>query len=123
MARLGYVMLRNGEWNGQQIVPRDWARRISTVVTPVTEMNPPGLRKGPFGYGYLWWIWDGPWSSGAFEGAYSGRGAFGQYITVVPKLDMVIAHKTVPGDQKDVSWPEFQSLLDLLVAARGCGTN
>ena len=121
MARIGYVMLRDGKWNGQQVVPRDWAKRISTTVTPVTEMNPPALRKGPFGYGYLWWTWDGPWSTGPFEGAYTGRGAVGQYITVLPKLDMVIAHKTVPGGGRGVGERVYQELLNLLVAARGCG--
>jgi CubicO group peptidase (beta-lactamase class C family) len=121
MARIGYVMLRNGEWNGQQIVPRDWARRISAIVTPVPEMNPAGLKGGPFGYGYLWWVWDGKWNTGAFEGAYTGRGAVGQYITVLPKLDMVVAHKTVPGGDRNVSWRQYQSLLDLIVASQGCG--
>lgn len=46
------------------------------------------------GYGYMWWVWDGPDVVGAFEGAYSGRGAYGQDITVLPALDMVVAHKT-----------------------------
>ena len=122
MARIGYVMLRNGEWNGRQIVPRDWAKKISSIVTPVAEMNPAGMKNGPFGYGYLWWVWDGKASTGAFEGAYTGQGAFGQYITVLPKLDMVIAHKTVPGENRNVSGPQYQSLLDLIVAAKGCGT-
>ena len=36
MARIGYLMLRGGNWNGQQIVPRDWAARI---VTPVTRVH------------------------------------------------------------------------------------
>ncbi len=121
MARLGYVMLRNGEWNGQQIVPRDWAKKISGIVTPVAEMNPAGMKNGPFGYGYLWWVWDGKASTGAFEGAYTGQGAFGQYITVLPKLDMVVAHKTVPGENRNVSGPQYRSLLDLIVAAKGCG--
>lgn len=40
MARVGYVMLRNGRWKDQQIVPEAWARRIVSVVTPVTQMNP-----------------------------------------------------------------------------------
>jgi CubicO group peptidase (beta-lactamase class C family) len=120
MARVGYVMLRNGRWKGRQIVPEAWAHRIVSVVTPVTEMNPENYRKGPFGYGYLWWIWDGPWSTGPFEGAYSGQGAIGQFITVLPKLDLVVAHKTVPGGDRNVSGAQYRELLDLLVSARGC---
>ncbi|HEY0876740.1 MAG TPA: serine hydrolase [Vicinamibacterales bacterium] len=121
MARVGYVMLRNGRWKDQQIVPEGWARRIVSVVTPVTQMNPESYRKGPFGYGYLWWIWDGPWSSGPYEGAYTGQGAIGQFITVLPKLDLVVAHKTVPGGDRNVSGAQYRELLDLLVNARGCG--
>ncbi len=30
MARIGYIMLRNGAWAGTQLVPRDWVRRIVT---------------------------------------------------------------------------------------------
>ena len=117
MARLGYLMLRDGNWNGQQLVPRDWSRKIVSVVTPVHQMNPANLRKGPFGYGYLWWVWDGPAAIGPFEGAYSGRGAIGQYITVLPKLDLVIAHKTRPGGQS-VSWAQYMELIDRLLASR-----
>ena len=122
MARVGYVMLRNGRWNSEQIVPQDWARRISSAVTPVGQMNPANFRKGPFGYGYLWWVWDGPFSTGPYEGAFTGRGAVGQFITVVPKLDLVVAHKTVPEGNRNVSAPQYQELLDRLVSAHGCGT-
>ena len=117
MARIGYLMLREGNWNGQQIVPRDWTKRIVSVITPVTEMNPPNLRKSPFGYGYLWWVWDGDAAKGPFEEAYTGRGAIGQYITVLPKLDLVIAHKTRPGGQS-VSWQQYMQLVDGIIAAR-----
>lgn len=117
MARLGYLMLREGNWNGRQVVPRDWARRIVAVVTPVGQMNPPASRRGPFGYGYLWWVWDGEAARGPFEGAYSGRGAIGQYITVLPKLDLVIAHKTRPGGGS-VSWGQYMELVNGVLAAR-----
>lgn len=117
MGRLGYLMLRQGNWKGQQLVPRDWVRRIVSIVTPVREMNPANNRNGPFGYGYLWWVWDGAAARGAFEGAYSGRGAIGQYITVLPRLDLVIAHKTRPG-RGPVSWGQYMELVDRLVAAR-----
>ena len=117
MARVGYVMLHYGEWSGRAIVPSQWVRRIVTPVTRVHEMNPAGLRKGPFGYGYLWWIWNGDWARGAYEGAFTGMGAFGQYITVLPKLEMVIAHKTVPRGQS-VSRTQYLELVDRLIAAR-----
>lgn len=35
MARLGYLMLREGNWNGRQLVPADWTRKTTSLVTPV----------------------------------------------------------------------------------------
>ena len=40
MARVGYLMLREGNWDGEQIIPAEWARTISSVVTPLEELNP-----------------------------------------------------------------------------------
>jgi CubicO group peptidase (beta-lactamase class C family) len=119
MARIGYLMLRQGNWGGRQLVPRDWVREITAVVTPVTQMNPDRHRKGPFGYGYLWWVWDGPFATGGYRGAYTGLGAIGQQITVIPALDLVVAHKTVPNDGKSVSHAQYLEVLDVLVQA-GC---
>jgi CubicO group peptidase (beta-lactamase class C family) len=117
MARIGYLMLRGGEWAGRQVVPREWTRRIVTPVTRVHEMNPSARRKGPFGYGYLWWVWDGEWAAGPYEGAYTGQGAIGQYITVLPKLDLVIAHKTGPGG-RSVSGAQYRELVEKIISAR-----
>ena len=116
MARIGYLMLRHGNWDGRQLVPRDWTIEISSVRTPVEAMNPESLKDGPFGYGYMWWVWDGEDAVGAFEGAHTARGAYGQYITVLPALDMVVAHKTVP--EADTSWAAYRGILDRLVEAR-----
>ena len=120
MARIGHLMLREGNWAGRQVVPRDWVRESTSPVTPVGEMNPVGRRSGLWGYGYLWWVWDGPRETGHYEGAYTGLGAVGQHITVLPKLDLVVAHKTRPGGGGSVSHAQFVEVLDLLLAAY-CG--
>jgi CubicO group peptidase (beta-lactamase class C family) len=118
MARIGYLMLREGNWAGRQIVPRDWVRESTRAITPVNEMNPARHRDGPFGYGYLWWVWDGPHAVGPYRGAYTGLGAVGQQIAVLPALDLVVAHKTRPGEGRSVTHRQFLELLDLLVRAR-----
>jgi len=131
MARIGLLMLREGRWGEQQVVARDWTRRISSLVTPINEMNPPNMRSlgtgMRWGYGYMWWVWDAPHSPGPFEGAYTGIGAGGQYITVLPKLDLVIAHKTdmdqppsqgQSGRNRNVSQAEYDSILRMLIVAR-----
>ncbi len=120
MARIGHLMLLGGIWGEERVLPQGWAERITSVVTPSEEMNPEGLRGGEFGYGYMWWVWDGPAVPEGFEGAYSGRGAYGQFITVIPSLDMAVAHKTVPDAQ--TPWDDYMGILTRLVAAH-CGTD
>ncbi len=118
MARVGLLMLYEGRWGDEQLIPAEWTRRISSVVTPLEEMNPEGRRDGYFGYGYMWWVWDGPRAVGPFAGAYTGRGAYGQWITVMPAADLVIAHKTDP-DDGTTSWDSWQRMLELVLTARG----
>src|SRR5262249_17064998 len=127
----GLLMLREGSWAGQQVVSREWTRRITSLVTPLNEMNPPELRAlgsgYRWGYGYMWWVWDAPSSPGPFRGAFTGMAAGGQFITVLPQLDMVIAHKTdmeqptqqgPSGRRRGVSLPEYDSILRMLIAAK-----
>ena len=120
MARIGHLMLLGGVWGEARVLPQGWAERITSVVTPSEEMNPEGLRGGEFGYGYMWWVWDGPAVPEGFEGAYSGRGAYGQFITVIPALDMVVAHKTVPDAR--TPWDDYMGILTRLGAAH-CGAD
>ncbi len=119
MARIGHLMLNEGSWNGRQILSRDWARRIVSVVTPLQEMNPVRRRDGYFGYGYMWWVWDGPRAIGPFAGAYTARGAVGQWIAVFPALNLVLAHKTDNVYGRETSWASFERLIELLFEARG----
>ena len=86
-------MLNNGNWNSFQVIPEDWVKLITSVVTPVGEMNVAWCREGDYAYGYFWWICK-EYSNPDLEGAYLATGAYGQYILAVPKLNMVIAHKT-----------------------------
>jgi len=117
MARIGYVMLREGNWNGRQVVPRDWVKESTRAITPVSEMNPAPRRNGPWGYGYLWWVWDGARATGPYEGAYTGLGAVGQHITILPKLDLVVVHKTDPASGGSVSHGQYLEVLDLFLRA------
>jgi CubicO group peptidase (beta-lactamase class C family) len=119
MARIGLVMLHEGDWNGREIISRDWARRITSVVTPLEEMNPVERRDGYLGYGFMWWILDGPSATGPLEGAFWARGAVGQWIAVFPALDMVIAHKTNNVYGRTTSWESWHRMLELILEAKG----
>lgn len=118
MARIGHLMLNMGNWNGNQIIPEAWVVESTSKITPLEEMNPPRRRSGYLAYGYMWWIYAGEKSDGPWKGAYTGRGAVGQWITVVPELGMVIAHKTVPGTGGSTEWPEYDKLLTMIFNAK-----
>jgi len=119
MARLGYLLLRRGKWGDRQIIPVEWVRRSTSAVTPLAQIHSGDPL--PFGYGYMWWVWDGPWAVGPYKGAYTAAGFAGQYITVLPALDMVIAHKTfwsAADRSQNVELADYFRLLDLLVGKR-----
>ena len=121
MARLGLLMLREGRWGETQVIGRNWVRQTTALVTSAAEV----ARTSPFydglGYGYLWWVFDaaGAWPS-AFKGGYTASGAFGQFITVLPGLDLVIAHKTKAPSKLNVP-PEryFGAILPAAIALAG----
>jgi CubicO group peptidase (beta-lactamase class C family) len=113
MARLGLLMLRHGQWRDRQIIPADWVRRSTSVRTPKCEIPDSDL-----GYGYLWWVWED--TTGPYYGAFMATGSFGQFITVLPELDMVVAHKTLPTG--NVPAGRYLRLLDLLTGKQPAST-
>jgi CubicO group peptidase (beta-lactamase class C family) len=113
MARLGLLMLRHGQWRDRQVIPAEWVRRSTSVRTPKSEIPDSGL-----GYGYLWWVWED--TTGPYHGAFTATGSFGQFITVLPDLDMVVAHKTLRSG--NVGAGRYLRLLDLLTAKQPAST-
>jgi CubicO group peptidase (beta-lactamase class C family) len=73
---LGRLYADRGRWEGRQLVPADW---IEQAWTPRGRSPWNGQ-----GFGYLWWTdeWGG-------ERAYFAWGYGGQYLVVVPRLDLV----------------------------------
>jgi CubicO group peptidase (beta-lactamase class C family) len=118
LARVGWLMLRQGNWEGKQLVPRDWVKESTRIATPAVDMHPPVLRKGPMAYGYLWWVWDSWWSKGPYLGAYTAHGFNGQFVTVMPALDLVVAFETPQGMGNRIALSQYLRLLDTLVNSR-----
>ncbi len=73
VAKLGYLYLREGCWDGQQIIPTSWVDRV--------RQGPVKARNG-YHYGNLWW-------SLPERGAFMALGNFSQILLVLPKLDVV----------------------------------
>jgi CubicO group peptidase (beta-lactamase class C family) len=76
MAKLGYLYLRKGQWDGQQIVSSEWVEK-STQMHADLDVN------AHFEYGYHWFTMP------EMEG-YAALGGGGQIILVIPKHDLVI---------------------------------
>jgi CubicO group peptidase (beta-lactamase class C family) len=83
MAKIGYLVLNQGQWDGQSLVRPAWiedaTRQHSTVVPPDAGSYP------PLYYGYLWWL-----RPQAGHASAIAVGLGGQFIYVVPALDLVV---------------------------------
>ena len=81
-ARIGQLALRRGAWNGAQLVSSAWID-ASTSQHGRFDAGANG------GYGYLGWHGVEPWKL-AHVDMFFANGAGGQYIFVVPQLDLVV---------------------------------
>ena len=83
LARFGYLFLRGGEWNGRQIVSREW---VEASTAPVVPDVAPNNGRPNSGYGYQWWILD---AENGHTRVYAGNGYGGQFVVVSPEHDIV----------------------------------
>lgn len=82
MAKLGQLALNNGLWDGKQLLSSAWIQQSTRLHT---RFSIAGERNG---YGYLWWRSVEQVKGKDYEMFFaSGNG--GQYIFVVPALDIV----------------------------------
>lgn len=80
MARLGQLMLQQGQWQGRPILEADYLRAATTAQN---SGGPPVSLP----YGYLWWVATGD----AARPAFLASGFGGQFIWVDPARQLVIA--------------------------------
>jgi CubicO group peptidase (beta-lactamase class C family) len=78
MARFGYLWLRNGRWNGKQIIPPAY---IKQALTPSAH--------GP-DYGFLWWLNTQGRNKALPTNSFQAQGAGGNTIFISPDHDLVI---------------------------------
>lgn len=92
MAKLGYLLLQDGRWAGQQVLPPGF---VAQMVRPQSAGGPPvGLP-----YGLFWWAASGP--------TYIASGYAGQVIWVHPPLDLVVAVNATVSPE---SWQRGQAM-------------
>jgi len=81
--RLGNLFLQDGAWNGQQILPREYARFVRTLA-------PAWKADGRPIYGGFFWI-NGDGTFPIPRDSYYMAGAGGQYTIIIPSHDLVVA--------------------------------
>ena len=100
LARIGYLFLRNGQWDGRQVVSAEWvAESTSPVVLDVS-------RDGS-AYGYQWWV---PNSDDGATRVFAGNGYGGQFLLVSPQHDIVAVFNgwNIHGGDYRSSWRALQ---------------
>lgn len=91
-ARIGQLMLNEGRWNEQQIVPASWVERSTTP----TETMP--------NYGFLWWL-------DPSRGNYAATGDLDNACIVFPELDLVAARmQRDPQPQAEAAYQSVATL-------------
>ena len=110
LARFGYLVLREGNWNGTRIVPSGWIEQSTHIYTE-------NARDGA-GYGYLWWI-NG---FGVPVKNFYALGALGKFVIVVPNRDLVVVllnHTEFPPKGSTMSLAEYNKLPTVPISDMG----
>lgn len=91
-AKFGQLFLNEGKWDGQQLIPQTWVE---------TSTSAQVIREGYNGYyGYQWWV-----RPFADYDTYYAMGAMGQFIFVVPELNLVTV--ITANTEQIAPWPYF----------------
>jgi CubicO group peptidase (beta-lactamase class C family) len=90
VGRFGLLVLEDGEaFSGRRVLPPGWRDLAGQPDSAPTAFG--RLMRGSLaGYGYQWWAVP-PLPGGVNNGAFSARGAFGQFIFVNPTEQVVVA--------------------------------
>lgn len=97
-ARFARLYLNQGNYNGKQIIPKQW---IEDSLDASAEYSRPGANNEPYnaiGYGYQWWIPEGN------EGEFAAIGVYGQWIYVNPAQNTIIIKMSA---DPDFTAPEY----------------
>lgn len=106
LAKIGFLYVNNGYWDNQAIVSEQWVQASTRYRWYAHRIY------GPTGYGYQWWVKD-------LDGCHSYRawGRRGQFIVVVPKLDLVVVVTSETRQPVAPTSVHYEPLFELVAAA------
>lgn len=94
LARIGYLVLRNGRWRDSEVVSAEWIRESTRPVSSGVELF---FAASGSKYGYFWWLFPLT-AGGADAGIIAASGSGGQWLFVVPSLDLVVVVTAANGN-------------------------
>jgi CubicO group peptidase (beta-lactamase class C family) len=100
LAKLGQLVLDEGVWGGERVVPGEWIRE--STGSRADHRSPEG-----FGYGYYWWL-------APVEGAVAAWGHGGQHVVIVPSRRLVLVLTALPDTNDDRLGNGLASFLSVL---------
>jgi CubicO group peptidase (beta-lactamase class C family) len=104
VARLGLLLLQDGVWEGQRLLPPGWVATASRPLTDTTHHpDPPDWKVG---YGYQMWR--------SRHDGFRADGAYGQFALVVPRHDLVVAVTSCTETTSEVLDAVWEELLPAL---------
>ncbi len=103
IAKFGQLYLKNGDWNGRQLVSAKWveqatARQVSNGSDPNSDWEQ--------GYGFQFWR--------SRHNLYRGDGAHGQFCLIFPEHDAVVSITSGTGNMGQVMNLVWQHILPAL---------
>lgn len=101
--KFGWLVINDGNWNGNQIVSAKWLEDSRTITKPHLKK----VGDGTTGYGYQWWLPIGDGSE------VMARGHSGQYIYINLKTKTVIAQNSanIHNNNKSYLYSNFPVVL------------
>ena len=94
MAKLGYLYLRRGKWENEQIIPESFIEALSKPFSEIIGLPVHNSSQYPSAsdhYGLLWWNNGDGTLSNVPRDAYWSWGLYDSLIVVIPSLDLVVA--------------------------------
>ena len=101
MAKMGQLYLNNGVWEGEQVIPAQWVQDSTTVQFDRSS--------GSADYGYQWRV--RTFGNNNYH-AYFAQGHFGQYIFVVPELELVVVMTSHYEGSTSIYWQLMNSIVN-----------
>jgi CubicO group peptidase (beta-lactamase class C family) len=101
-ARLGRLMLMQGNWEGEQLID---AGRVREALSPAA----PEQASNQATFGLTWWINEGRQWPGLPQDAFAAGGAGHQVLLIVPSLDLIAVRNGNNLNPQDPFWRPIES--------------